>query len=160
MKNLIVILGLLISTNIFSQTYDSTLVRVLNELAVKNPYVNYSQGSIDFTKVDTLITNNFDTRDLLGKFEQTHYTNEKYRILFFHNENLLVIESLENHTIKYMFLKFDIEVGADGLSHVRYIDEKGDFVILGYSNKENDQRVLGAVEISDVDGFLTNLYYK
>lgn len=160
MRNLIVILGLLISFNIFSQTNDSTLTNILNELAVKNPYVKYSQESIDFTKVDTLFTNNFDIRDGLGNFEKNIFSNEKYKFLFLHNENLLVIESLERNNIQYMFLKFDIEVGADGLSHLRFTNEKGDYVILGYSNTNDGKKILGAVEISDVDNFVTQVYYK
>ncbi len=165
MRNLIVILGLLISTNVFSQISDSTqvdssMIKFLAESAVKNPYIKYTQESIGNNKIDTLFTNNFDTRDGRGYYEQTNFTKEKYRFIFFHNESLLVKESLQNNRLEYMFLKFDIETGSNGLSQLRYKDEKDNFVTLRCSNPNNNEKVIKAIEIVSSDGLEKKLYYK
>jgi hypothetical protein len=165
MRNLIVILGLLISTNVFSQISDSTqvdssMIKFLTESAVKNPYIKYTEESIGNNKIDTLFTNNLDTRDGRGYYEQTNFTKEKYRFIFFHNENLLVKESLQNNTLEYMFLKFDLETGSNGLNQIRYKDEKNNLVILRCSNQNDIGKILKAIEIVSSDGLEKKLYYK
>lgn len=153
MKKFILCIGLFISNFCFSQVSDtivadSTFLKILGDFN-KDFFCSYEEKFFDENRIDTLVAQFIDEtiRTSDGSEEYFKKIKEKNSLLFFNNDNLLVIENKSNLKRTFMFLTFIAESGQNGCITKLFETENNGTVYLRYIPQENDTKVIVAIEI-------------
>lgn len=135
---------MLVYNLVYSQSdlfYDSIAPKITlpDGRIVTNAYATNMKMSRNDDGIDTLITNHLCISDNLEVFDTT---SQKNLIIYYHNDDLLVIESLETLDKRFFFLKLDGDGGYDQFSSKTFYTSDGYYLTLYYEGFQNGKKRL------------------
>jgi hypothetical protein len=147
-KLISVIILMLVYNLVYSQSdffYDSIALKITlpDGRIVTNAYATNMKMSRNDDGSDTLITNHLCISDNLEVFDTT---SQKNLIIYYHNDDLLVIESLETLDKRFFFLKLDGDGGCDEFSNKTFFTSNGYYLTLYYEGYKNGKKKLTNID--------------
>lgn len=127
---------------------DTLSVVLSNGRIVKNSYSTNMKLKRGDDGIDTLITNRFNT---ITDLSVNNIEEQKNLIIYYHNDDLLLIESLVTGEKKFLFLQLDADAGYDDLSSKVFYTSDGLYLTLYYDGIENGKKKLTEIDYRSME---------
>ncbi len=127
---------------------DTSTIVLENGRIVKNRYsTNIKLKRID-DGIDTLITNRYNT---IFDLSTNNIQEQQNLIVYYHNEDLLLIESLVTGKKRFLFLTLDGDAGYDDLSSKVFYTSDGLYLTLYYDGIVNGKKKLTEIDYRSME---------